>query len=95
MKVSRRRSAFATPRAIYHALASNIAVATCKYIVALLTNSGTALAGAIHSRADCLNQLIMLYGHRRSHATWTHSIRLALVVNQLFGCRRNRSSGSR
>lgn len=66
MKVSRRRSASSTPRAIYYALASNIAVAACKYVVALLTNSGAALAEAIHSSADCLSQLIMLYGHRRA-----------------------------
>ena len=68
MKVNRRHNVSTTPRAIYHALASNIAVAACKYIVALLTNSGAALAEAIHSSADCLNQLIMLYGHRRARA---------------------------
>jgi cation diffusion facilitator family transporter len=68
MKVNPRGNVSTTPRAIYYALASNIAVATCKYIVALVTNSGAALAEAIHSSADCLNQLIMLYGHRRARA---------------------------
>ncbi|CAG9254037.1 MULTISPECIES: cation diffusion facilitator family transporter [Paraburkholderia] len=66
MKVSRRRSASSTPRAIYYALAPNIAVAACKYVVAVLTNSGASLAEAIHSSAGCLNQLIILYGHRRA-----------------------------
>ncbi|WP_225032040.1 cation diffusion facilitator family transporter [Paraburkholderia sp. XV] len=68
MKVNRRHHTSGPPRAIYYALASNIAVATCKYGVALLTNSGAALAEAIHSSADCLNQIIMLYGHRRARA---------------------------
>jgi cation diffusion facilitator family transporter len=68
MKVSRRRSTSATPAAIYYALASNIAIAVCKYVAALLTSSGSALAEAIHSSADCLNQLVMLYGHHRARA---------------------------
>jgi cation diffusion facilitator family transporter len=56
------------PRAVYYALASNIAVAVCKYIAAVFTNSGSALAEAIHSSADCLNQLLLLLGRRAARA---------------------------
>lgn len=52
------------PRAVYYALASNVAVALCKYAAAAYTNSGSALAEAIHSSADCLNQLLLLIGGR-------------------------------
>jgi len=55
-------------RAVYYALASNIAVAACKYIAAVFTNSGSALAEAIHSSADCLNQLLLLIGRHAAHA---------------------------
>ncbi|MBP0588187.1 cation transporter [Paraburkholderia sp. LEh10] len=68
MKVGRRKCASVTLRAIYYALASNVTAAACEYVVALLTHAGAALAEAIHSSADCLNQLIMLYGHRRARA---------------------------
>jgi cation diffusion facilitator family transporter len=56
------------PRAVYYALASNIAVAACKFGVALYTNSGSALAEAVHSSADCLNQVALLVAHRAARA---------------------------
>ncbi|MGQ7933608.1 cation diffusion facilitator family transporter [Paraburkholderia sp. D1E] len=52
------------PRAAYYALASNVAVALCQYAAAAYTNSGSALAEAIHSSADCVNQLLLLMGSR-------------------------------
>ncbi|WP_243658609.1 cation transporter [Paraburkholderia sp. BL9I2N2] len=57
-----------TPRAVYYALTSNVAVAICKYAVAFYTNSGSALAEAIHSSADCLNQFVLLLGRRSARA---------------------------
>lgn len=54
----------AAPRAVYYALASNVAVALCKYAATAYTNSGSALAEAIHSSADCVNQLLLLMGSR-------------------------------
>jgi cation diffusion facilitator family transporter len=54
------------PKAIYYALASNLVVAACKFGVGFYTNSGSALAEAVHSSADCLNQLVLLFGHRAS-----------------------------
>lgn len=56
------------PRAVYYALTSNIAVAVCKYLAAFYTNSGSALAEALHSSADCLNQLVLLLGNRSAQA---------------------------
>jgi cation diffusion facilitator family transporter len=54
------------PRAVYYALASNVAVALCKFAAAAYTASGAALAEAIHSSADCMNQFFMLIGRRAS-----------------------------
>ena len=56
------------PHAVYYALASNIAVAISKYLAAFFTHSGSALAEAIHSSADCLNQLVLLFGDRAARA---------------------------
>ncbi|MEK6421790.1 MAG: cation diffusion facilitator family transporter [Burkholderia gladioli] len=56
------------PRAVYYALASNLAVAACKYAAAAYTNSGSAFAEAIHSSADCLNQVLLLVGGRAAAA---------------------------
>jgi divalent metal cation (Fe/Co/Zn/Cd) transporter len=49
-------------------LASNVTVAFCKYAGAFCTNSGSALAEAIHSSADCLNQFGLLLGRRSARA---------------------------
>lgn len=54
----------AVPRAVHYALASNVAVAACKYAAAIYTNSGSAYAEAIHSSADCANQLLLITGRR-------------------------------
>ncbi len=68
MTAGATRATSSAPRAVYYALASNIAVATCKFGVAFYTNSGSALAEAVHSSADCLNQLGLLVGHRAARA---------------------------
>lgn len=68
MRAGAGRRTSSTPRAIYYALASNIAVAACKFGAAFYTNSGSALAEAVHSSADCLNQLALLVGHRAARA---------------------------
>ncbi|MGF6606869.1 cation diffusion facilitator family transporter [Paraburkholderia sp. WSM4175] len=68
MRAGSGRQTSSAPRAVYYALASNVAVAACKFAVALYTNSGSALAEAVHSSADCLNQLALLVGHRAARA---------------------------
>lgn len=49
-------------RAIFFALAANLAIAIAKLVAALVTGSSSMLAEAIHSFADCANQLLLLFG---------------------------------
>jgi cation diffusion facilitator family transporter len=55
-----------SPKAIFYALAANIGIAVCKYAAAVFTGSGSMFAEAIHSTADCGNQLLLLFGLRQS-----------------------------
>ena len=45
-------------RAILYALGANFGIAVSKFGAAWWTNSGSMLAEAIHSTADCVNQLL-------------------------------------
>jgi cation diffusion facilitator family transporter len=53
-------------RAVFLALGANGAIAVAKYTAAALTGSGAMLAEAVHSTADCGNQLLLLLGMKRS-----------------------------
>ena len=53
-------------KAVIYALCANFAIAVTKYIAAAITASGSMLAEAIHSTADCANQLLLLLGLKRS-----------------------------
>jgi cation diffusion facilitator family transporter len=55
-----------SPKAIFYALAANVGIAVCKYAAAIFTGSGSMFAEAIHSTADCGNQLLLLLGLRQS-----------------------------
>lgn len=57
------------PRAVYYALASNVAVAVCKFAAAAYTHSGSAFAEALHSTADCMNQVLLLIGGMAAQTT--------------------------
>ena len=49
-------------RAIFYALGANGGIAIAKFVAAVMTGSGAMLAEAIHSLADCANQLFLLIG---------------------------------
>jgi len=53
-------------RAIFYALGANAGIAVSKYAAAFWTGSGSMLAEAIHSTADCANQLLLLLGMREA-----------------------------
>ena len=53
-------------KAVLYALGANFAIAVTKYIAAFFTGSGSMLAEAVHSTADCGNQLLLLLGWTRS-----------------------------
>lgn len=53
-------------KAILFALGANFAIAVSKYFAAFVTNSGSMLAEAVHSTADCGNQLLLLLGMKLS-----------------------------
>jgi cation diffusion facilitator family transporter len=53
-------------RAVLLALGANAAIALSKYAAAALSGSSSMLAEAVHSTADCGNQLLLLLGMRRA-----------------------------
>jgi cation diffusion facilitator family transporter len=55
-----------SPKAIFYALAANLGIAICKFAAASFTGSGSMFAEAIHSTADCGNQLLLLFGLRQA-----------------------------
>ncbi len=53
-------------KVILGSLAGNVVIAGSKLAAALITGSGSMLAEAIHSSADCANQLLLLLGAREA-----------------------------
>jgi cation diffusion facilitator family transporter len=53
-------------KAILYAFIANFGIAVTKGAAAIYTNSGSMLAEAIHSVADCLNQVLLFVGLKRS-----------------------------
>lgn len=53
-------------KSIFYALAANFAIAVAKLVAAIVTNSGSMMAEAIHSLADCGNQGLLLLGIRKA-----------------------------
>jgi cation diffusion facilitator family transporter len=61
-----RKAGADSAKAVVYALGANFAIAIAKYAAAALTGSGSMLAEAVHSTADCGNQLLLLLGLKRS-----------------------------
>jgi cation diffusion facilitator family transporter len=59
-------SAHGSMRAIFYALGANFGIALSKFTAAYFTGSGSMLAEAIHSTADCGNQLLLLLGLKQA-----------------------------
>jgi cation diffusion facilitator family transporter len=53
-------------KSIFYALGANLAIAIAKFVAAIVTGSGSMLAEAIHSIADCGNQGLLLFGIKQS-----------------------------
>ena len=53
-------------KSIYSALAANLLIALTKFIAGSFTNSSSMISEGIHSTVDTTNQLLILYGLKRS-----------------------------
>jgi cation diffusion facilitator family transporter len=56
----------ATGKVIFAGLAANVLVAVSKYVAAFFTGSSSMLSEAVHSTADCMNQVLLFHGMRRA-----------------------------
>jgi cation diffusion facilitator family transporter len=64
---SRMSSDQASPaKAILYAFLANLGIAITKSAAAVITNSGSMVAEAIHSYADCANQVLLYLGLKQS-----------------------------
>jgi cation diffusion facilitator family transporter len=71
-------------KAVVYALAANGAIATTKYIAAALTGSSSMMAEAVHSTADCGNQVLLLFGLKRSKLPPNHDYPLGFGKETYF-----------
>lgn len=69
-------------KAIFYALAANLGIAAAKTAAAIITRSGSMLAEAIHSFADCGNQGLLFVGlaSARKPATPQHPLGFGKAV---------------
>jgi cation diffusion facilitator family transporter len=69
-------------RTIFFALGANFAIFLSKLVAAILTGSGSMLAEAVHSLADCGNQGLLLIGMRQARRAPSpnHPLGYGLVV---------------
>ncbi|CAN5436871.1 cation diffusion facilitator family transporter [soil metagenome] len=56
----------ASLKAVFYALGANAGIALAKAVAAFFTGSGAMLAEALHSFADCGNQILLLIGMRQA-----------------------------
>ena len=74
-----------SPTAILHALGANTGIAIAKTIAAVATHSGSMIAEAIHSCADCANQGQLLLGMKQAKRPRTddHPLGRGRMVNAI------------
>ena len=53
-------------KAIVYAFSANLGIGITKSVAAIITGSGSMIAEAIHSFADCINQVLLFIGMRSS-----------------------------
>lgn len=53
-------------KAVFYALGANAGIALAKAVAAVFTGSGAMLAEALHSFADCANQVLLLVGMQQA-----------------------------
>src|SRR6185312_12094393 len=53
-------------KVVLGSLAGNLAIVIAKVAAAVVTGSGSMLGEAIHSSADCMNQVLLLVGARQA-----------------------------
>ena len=53
-------------KVVIMALFANLGIAIAKFVVALITKSGSMMAESIHSAADTGNQALLIVGHKRA-----------------------------
>jgi cation diffusion facilitator family transporter len=51
---------------VYAALAANVGIAVAKFVAASLTGSAAMVSEGVHSLVDSVNEILLLYGLRRS-----------------------------
>jgi cation diffusion facilitator family transporter len=69
-------------KSILFALGANFAIFIAKLVAALITGSGSMAAEAVHSLADCGNQVLLLVGmrHARRAASADHPLGYGMVM---------------
>jgi cation diffusion facilitator family transporter len=77
-------SASGSARAVFYALGANAAIAVAKTAAAVVTGSQSMIAEAVHSGADCGNQLLLLLGMRQAKRPATPEYPLGFGKEQYF-----------
>jgi len=77
-------SASGSARAVLYALGANAAIAIAKTVAAVITGSQSMIAEAVHSGADCGNQLLLLLGMRQAKQPASADYPLGFGKEQYF-----------
>ncbi len=70
---------------VYAALFGNLAIALVKFVASYITNSSAMFSEAIHSVVDTLNEILLLYGMKKSEKPANAKHPLVMGVNCIFG----------